>query len=221
MGRRLRTLGELGLGTAIGALALWACSTEPTADPPDGGFTYSDGGDAGDSAAIDARPDGYPLLQKCGAPTSSDECSACRQKSCCESYDRFFADDAAAAKFTSCYGGCATLDAGFEPCAEACFKKTPSQVQPALDHFACINQYCLRPCTDAGSDCGDCLGAHCAAERAACATNTDCFLTGLCVAECNGDLGCVKACYDARPASNALLEAQTTCAQKFCGQACP
>lgn len=223
MRRRLRTLGELGICSAIGALALWACSTEPNDGPPDAGFTYSDGGGSdADAAPSDARADGlgYPLAQKCGAATSPDECSACRQKNCCESYDRFFADDAAASKFVGCYSACATLDAGFEPCVETCFKKTPSQVQLALDHFACLDQYCRHSCTDAGSPCRDCMGAHCAAERAACATNTECFLTALCVDECNGDDNCVNACYESHPAVQALLTAQTTCASKSCPQAC-
>lgn len=210
----------------VGA-SLWACSTESTSPPADGGFVYADGAapDA-DGGAVDAIADAskalpYPLTQSCGAPTLPDKCRACREAHCCQSYTTVFATDAGNV-LADCIIACSNADAAQEPCYASCFGNTPSETQHVLDHLACLTQNCAVECGGGSNACVNCMGASCPAERAACSLDRDCFLAGTCVADCpNGDLTCTEACVKKYPpASQKLIETQTVCSTKYCKPQC-
>jgi hypothetical protein len=219
---RFRDFSKIALCTMIGAIGLWACSSEPASTPTtDAGFTYADGAtpDAADASSDAGLP--YPLTQKCGTATSSDACRACREAKCCQSYDTVFSTDAGNVA-ADCIIACAQGDAAAEPCYAKCFAAVPSETQHLLDHLACLTQNCSVPCGNGGSKCLTCQTQNCAREVAACALNQDCFLISRCVEGCPaGDLGCTEACNKKYPApAQALIADEVLCTKNACKAPC-
>lgn len=228
MRRHLRTLGELAAVTAVTAGVLWACSSEPTTPPPDAGaFTYDAGPDGDGSAPVaDAARDGlgYPIVQACNPDASENTvCRTCRARKCCESYATVFATDAGDT-IADCTIACVNAhdDAGTprEPCYAKCFADTPSMKRPFVDHMACLLQNCAVECGDGSNACTDCVGLHCAAERAACGTNPDCFLAQTCLGDCNGNASCAQGCVTKYSSVKTLLDTEGTCSISHCKSEC-